>query len=201
MRALREPDAFPAADVGLMRALTPPDGPRPSAAEVLARAEAWRPWRAYACFHLWASLAQTLQERSMTDKPPERLLLDRFPTPVGEALIVTDEEGFLRGFDWSGDADRLRKLMKRYYPTIPLVNGAAPEATRKALADYFAGDLTALDGLKWRTAGTDFQRTVWRALCDIPVGETISYGELAGASASPRRCARWAWPTAPTRSA
>ena len=58
MRALREPDAFPAADVGLMRALTPPGGSRPSAAEVLARAEAWRPWRAYACFHLWASLAQ-----------------------------------------------------------------------------------------------------------------------------------------------
>ncbi len=57
MRSLREPDAFPAADVGLMRALTPPGGSRPSAAEVLARAEAWRPWRAYACFHLWASLA------------------------------------------------------------------------------------------------------------------------------------------------
>jgi AraC family transcriptional regulator of adaptative response / DNA-3-methyladenine glycosylase II len=57
LRALREPDAFPAADVGLLRALTGSDGLRPTAAAVLARAEAWRPWRAYAAQHLWTSLA------------------------------------------------------------------------------------------------------------------------------------------------
>jgi AraC family transcriptional regulator of adaptative response / DNA-3-methyladenine glycosylase II len=57
MRALREPDAFPAADVGLLRAMTGPDGVRPTPAAVLARAEAWRPWRAYAAQHLWTSLA------------------------------------------------------------------------------------------------------------------------------------------------
>ncbi len=54
MRELREPDAFPAADVGLMRALTGSDGRRPTPAELLARAEPWRPWRAYAALHLWA---------------------------------------------------------------------------------------------------------------------------------------------------
>ena len=59
MRALREPDAFPAADVGLLRALTGSDGVRPTPAAVLARAEAWRPWRAYAAQHLWTSLAAT----------------------------------------------------------------------------------------------------------------------------------------------
>lgn len=54
MRMLREPDAFPAADVGLMRALQDEAGVRPTPAELLARAEAWRPWRAYAALHLWA---------------------------------------------------------------------------------------------------------------------------------------------------
>ena len=39
---------------GLMRALEV-DGVRPSPAELLARAEQWRPWRAYAALHLWAS--------------------------------------------------------------------------------------------------------------------------------------------------
>ncbi|MBM3773492.1 MAG: DNA-3-methyladenine glycosylase 2 family protein [Acidimicrobiia bacterium] len=53
MRELREPDAFPPGDVGLLRALTDSDGRRPAAAEVLARAERWRPWRAYAAQHLW----------------------------------------------------------------------------------------------------------------------------------------------------
>ena len=55
LRQLREPDAFPAADVGLMRALADHQGRRPSAAELLVRAEAWRPWRAYAAQHLWAN--------------------------------------------------------------------------------------------------------------------------------------------------
>ena len=54
MRQLREPDAFPAADIGLMRALEV-EGVRPSPAELLARAEQWRPWRAYAALHLWAT--------------------------------------------------------------------------------------------------------------------------------------------------
>jgi AraC family transcriptional regulator, regulatory protein of adaptative response / DNA-3-methyladenine glycosylase II len=55
MRELREPDAFPAADVGLLRAMIDADGRRPSPAELLARAESWRPWRAYAALHLWAA--------------------------------------------------------------------------------------------------------------------------------------------------
>ncbi len=54
MRALREPDAFPAADIGLLRAMATPAG-RPTPAQLLARAAAWRPWRAYAAMHLWTS--------------------------------------------------------------------------------------------------------------------------------------------------
>jgi AraC family transcriptional regulator of adaptative response / DNA-3-methyladenine glycosylase II len=57
MRALRDPDAFPAADIGLLRATAGPDGLRPTPAALLARAERWRPWRAYAAQHLWTELA------------------------------------------------------------------------------------------------------------------------------------------------
>ncbi|HEU4611154.1 MAG TPA: DNA-3-methyladenine glycosylase, partial [Kofleriaceae bacterium] len=53
MRALHVPDAFPAADLGVQKALRRA-GPR--AAE--ARAEAWRPYRAYAVLHLWTSLGE-----------------------------------------------------------------------------------------------------------------------------------------------
>lgn len=55
LRQHREPDAFPAADIGLMRALADDSGRRPSAHELTERAEKWRPWRAYAAQHLWAS--------------------------------------------------------------------------------------------------------------------------------------------------
>jgi AraC family transcriptional regulator of adaptative response / DNA-3-methyladenine glycosylase II len=55
LRQLREPDAFPAADIGLLRAFADEEGRRPAASELLEKAEKWRPWRAYAAQHLWTS--------------------------------------------------------------------------------------------------------------------------------------------------
>ncbi len=54
MRAMREPDAFPAGDIGLLRALDLGRG-RPTPGELQERAQAWRPWRAYAALHLWSA--------------------------------------------------------------------------------------------------------------------------------------------------
>ena len=54
MRALAWPDAWPAGDVGLMNALGTRD-PK----QLMARAEAWRPWRAYAVMRLWHHLETT----------------------------------------------------------------------------------------------------------------------------------------------
>ncbi len=56
MRALRFPDAFPAADLGLRKALADSTGKLPSETALLTRASAWRPWRAYAAVHLWQTL-------------------------------------------------------------------------------------------------------------------------------------------------
>ncbi len=56
LRALGDPDAFPAGDVGLRNALQRL-GHRGDAAGVAVLAEGWRPWRAYAAIHLWRSLA------------------------------------------------------------------------------------------------------------------------------------------------
>jgi AraC family transcriptional regulator of adaptative response / DNA-3-methyladenine glycosylase II len=52
MRGLGEPDAFPAGDLGLRRALANGAG-LPTPAALLTRAERWRPWRGYAAMHLW----------------------------------------------------------------------------------------------------------------------------------------------------
>lgn len=52
LRAAREPDAFPAGDAGLLRAMEV-DGARPTPKQLEARAERWRPWRAYAAQYLW----------------------------------------------------------------------------------------------------------------------------------------------------
>lgn len=55
MRALKDPDAFPASDLGLLRAFDRPGCERMKPNDLNARAEAWRPWRAYAALLLWGS--------------------------------------------------------------------------------------------------------------------------------------------------
>ncbi len=57
MRAFGEPDALPAGDLGLRKALAR-DGRIPTEREILDRAERWRPWRAYAVFALWTAAAR-----------------------------------------------------------------------------------------------------------------------------------------------
>lgn len=61
MREMREPDAFPPGDIGLLRAMEDSAGRRPTAAELLAHAERWRPWRAYAAQHLWMAISDVIQ--------------------------------------------------------------------------------------------------------------------------------------------
>lgn len=60
LRAAREPDAFPASDLGLLRGAAGP-GPRPTPAQLLVRAERWRPHRAYAAQHLWTEDAARMR--------------------------------------------------------------------------------------------------------------------------------------------
>jgi len=59
LRALHEPDAFPATDLGILRGAARVDGRTPTAPQLLRRAEAWRPWRAYAAQYLWTAGSHT----------------------------------------------------------------------------------------------------------------------------------------------
>jgi methylated-DNA-[protein]-cysteine S-methyltransferase len=63
-------------------------------------------------------------------------------------------------------------------------DGVLAEAARQ-LAEYFAGDRRTFD-LPLAPRGTEFQLRVWRALRDIPFGETTSYGDLALRLGDPR---------------
>ncbi len=95
----------------------------------------------------------------------------RMESPVGPLLLVADDGGlrrveFVNGRSpvqadprWRDDAQRLRETIRQ-------------------LRAYFAGELEAFD-LPLVPAGTPFQLAVWNRLCEIPYGETISYGELA----------------------
>jgi methylated-DNA-[protein]-cysteine S-methyltransferase len=109
------------------------------------------------------------------------LLMDRIDTPLGELFIVADHDGNLRSTAWADCDTHLRPSLELHYGK----NGFTIEPSRnssglaEAIARYFAGDLAAIDTLPVQTAGTPFQREVWRALREIPCGTAISYATLA----------------------
>jgi methylated-DNA-[protein]-cysteine S-methyltransferase len=112
---------------------------------------------------------------------PLSLLVDRIETPIGELEIVADEDGRLRAVEWTEHADRMHQSFRLHYGRISyaLKSARDPAGLGTALRAYFDGELAAIDGLKVATGGTDFQKSVWKALRSIPCGETISYAMLA----------------------
>jgi AraC family transcriptional regulator of adaptative response/methylated-DNA-[protein]-cysteine methyltransferase len=76
---------------------------------------------------------------------------------------------------------RIRKGMNAVF--VPGAN-ALVEATQRELSQYFAGERKTFS-VPVAMPGTGFQRDVWDALCEIPYGETRSYGELARALGRP----------------
>ena len=111
--------------------------------------------------------------------PPKALSVDRLLTPIGTALLVADERGVMRAFNWTDYEPAMKAWLARHYPRADLSEGRAPAALRQAFEDYFAGQPRALEAAPWEASGTAFQRTVWRALCAIPTGTTVSYAQLA----------------------
>ena len=101
-------------------------------------------------------------------------------TPVGKLLIAGDEQGLRHvsfgkshfsapvttpAEDWELNEKRLKEAVRQ-------------------LKAYFAGKLQAFD-LPLAAAGTDFQRRVWTALCNVEYGTTASYGEIAKSVGNP----------------
>ena len=117
--------------------------------------------------------------------PSEIFTLDRLHTPIGMTLLVTDADGMLRALDWEDCAARTKELLRRQYGVVTLNNGRAPDTITRALTSYFNGNLDSLKAVKWRVAGTPFQRKVWTALTAIPPGTTSTYGALAAKLGSP----------------
>ncbi len=92
-------------------------------------------------------------------------------SPIGP-LTITAVGGVLTG---------VHMHKQRHLPKMPADSkrdDAALAHVVEQLSAYFAGERLDFD-LAMDMHGTDFQRRVWASLCEIPHGETISYGELA----------------------
>ncbi len=109
------------------------------------------------------------------------LLEDKIDTPLGPLWILCDEQFQLRAVEWEEHSDRMVELLNIHYRISGYSRVAShnPGGLSRKLQDYFDGDLAVIDTLPTATAGTPFQREVWKALRDIPCGQILSYGQLA----------------------
>ncbi len=115
------------------------------------------------------------------DEEPETLLLTRYNSPLGTYILISSRKGvcYLSPED---EEDYLARWQRS--GAIFQQDGEYSRAAVTELDAYFAGYL------RWFTVpidlrGTDFQRLVWRILCGIPYGKTLSYGQVACAADRP----------------
>ena len=95
----------------------------------------------------------------------------RMESPVGPLLLVADDGG-LRRIEFVNGRKPVQPDPQWHDDAEPLGE------TVRQLRAYFAGELETFN-LDLAPEGTPFQLAVWKQLCEIPFGETISYGELA----------------------
>jgi methylated-DNA-[protein]-cysteine S-methyltransferase len=99
-------------------------------------------------------------------------------SPLGPLLLVADDAGLRQILFMNGRHPAHRESSWKE-------GRATFSATIHQLQAYFAGELENFD-LQLAPEGTPFQLGVWRSLCDIPYGETISYGTLACRIGNPK---------------
>lgn len=110
----------------------------------------------------------------------ENIIIEYFKTPMGE-LIIGDYQNKICICDW-----RYRKMRQQIDKRIQgflkadYLEGKSDllEETKKQFSQYFEGNRQAFELPLWML-GTDFQKSVWQALIEIPYGETVTYLNLS----------------------
>lgn len=105
-----------------------------------------------------------------------------YDSPLGR-YVMAAADGALTGLWLEG---------QKYFPkTLPQITAGEPEVLRQTrlwLDDYFAGGRPEIARLALAPQGSDFAKSVWALLCDIPYGQTVTYGQLAAKIAQQQGC-------------
>lgn len=99
----------------------------------------------------------------------------KYSSPIGELILVSNETSLV-GLWIAGQKYFLGSLQKE-----KIQNGMTKilEETKKWLDRYFQFENPAISDLLLEPGGRPFQKKVWEILCQIPYGQTITYGEIA----------------------
>jgi len=113
------------------------------------------------------------------------ILHDVITTPIGDIAFYVHGTG-LCVLDFKDNVQRIDKILRKQFGKYRLTKSSNPFGISDKLKAYFEGDLEALKDIPLNMHGTDFQKTVWAALIDIPAGKTESYADLADRIQNPK---------------
>ncbi len=101
---------------------------------------------------------------------------ERYRSPLGDITLAADGSGII-GLWFEG-----QKYFERGIENEEREDGSSPalDSAVKWLDRYFAGEKPSPKELQLSPRGSVFQKVVWRVLCGIPWGKTITYGDIAG---------------------
>ena len=99
----------------------------------------------------------------------------KYHSPIGE-LLIAEKDNALIGLWIEGQKYFLSTLKENM---IPNENSYVLKQTYKWLDRYFAGDKPSPSALPLAPTGSEFRQLVWEILCEIPYGETTTYGAIA----------------------
>jgi methylated-DNA-[protein]-cysteine S-methyltransferase len=110
--------------------------------------------------------------------PAMTILSDHIETPIGDMTLLA-RDGVMLVLEFSDADGRVEREMKARFGHADLQPADNPFGFSALIRDYYSGHLKAIDAIPTDGGGTEFQRRVWAELRRIPLGVTISYGELA----------------------
>jgi methylated-DNA-[protein]-cysteine S-methyltransferase len=130
-----------------------------------------------------------------------QLLVDRIESPIGTIVLITNGDR-LCALDFADYERRMLGLLSKRYQSFELVSHINPHGFSSKIRAYLAGDYAGVRDIAIDAGGTDFQQLVWQELRQIPIGKTITYGELATRVGKPTaaRAVGMAWQTPSIRS-
>ncbi len=102
----------------------------------------------------------------------------RYDSPIGGLLLAASDEG-LKGVWMDGQKYYLASLPKGSGEPVERPDHPVLIAARAWLDRYFAGKAPSPEELPLAPEGSAFRQRVWRKLCEIPYGETVTYGRIA----------------------
>jgi len=105
-------------------------------------------------------------------------LTERIKTPIGDMILVA-RDGVVVLLEFGDATERVAREMKARFGDVEFEPASNPFGLSDVIRDYFAGNVSAIDGLLTDGGGSEFEKQVWAELRCIPCGTTVSYGSIA----------------------